>query len=210
MRIPLTSGAYSAPSLIANAQRSVNLYPEANPQETTPPVPVTHYPRPGLTPLSAPPAQGQGRCLYTATNGDLYAVVDQQVFYINPDFVWKSLGFLLTPSTTPVIIADNGSNAIVVDGDTSGNNIDLNARTMTIMGDPNFLGGTRADFIDTFLIINQPNTRNWYCSLANQIVFSGLTVGVKTAWPDNIQTLLAVERAVWILGKYKSELWFNA
>ncbi len=40
-------------------------------------------------------------------------------------------------------------------------------------------------------------------------MFSGLNVGVKTAWPDNIQTVIAVERAAWILGKYKSELWFN-
>ena len=210
MRIPLTSGAYSAASLIANAQRSLNLYPEANPQETSPPVPVTHYPRPGLTPLSTPPAQGRGRCLYTATNGDLYAVVDQQVFYIDPDFIWHSLGFLLTPDTNPVIISDNGTNALVVDGDVSGNNIDLTARTMTIMGDPNFVGGTRVDFIDSFLVLNKPGTKEWYSSLANQIVFSGLSVGVKTAWPDPIQTVITVERAVWILGKYKSELWFNA
>src|SRR6185437_12202082 len=115
----------------------------ANPQETTPPVPVTHYPRPGLSPNSVPPAPGRGRCLYTATNGDLFAVVDQQVFYIDPDFVWTSIGFLLTPSSTPVIMADNGSNVVVVDGDASGNNIDLSTHTMTIMGDPNFLGATR-------------------------------------------------------------------
>lgn len=162
-RIPLTSGAYSAPSIIANAQRCVNLFVEANPQDTNPPVPVTHYPRPGLTSLSNVPTPGRGRCLYTATNGDLYAVVDQQVYYIDPDFAWHSLGTLLSPVTTPVIMADNGSNVLVVDGDASGNNIALATRTMTIMGDPNFLGGTRVDFLDSFLILNQPNTKNWYC-----------------------------------------------
>ena len=92
----------------------------------------------------------------------------------------------------------------------SGNNIQLSNRTMTIMGDPNFQGGTRVDFLDSFLILNQPNTKNWYASLAGQVSFNALYVGVKTAWPDNIQCVIAVERAAWVLGKYKSELWFNA
>lgn len=48
MRVPLTGGAYQAKSIIANAQRCVNLYPEANPPISTPPVPVTHYLTPGL------------------------------------------------------------------------------------------------------------------------------------------------------------------
>ena len=87
-RIQLTSGAYQAQSLIANAQRCLNLYPEENPKETTPPVPVTHYPRPGLTLLSSPPAVGIGRCLYTATDGELFAVVDQSVFHIHYEDGW--------------------------------------------------------------------------------------------------------------------------
>lgn len=47
-RIPLIGGAYQAKSIIANAQRCVNLYPEANPQSDQPPSPATHYPTPGL------------------------------------------------------------------------------------------------------------------------------------------------------------------
>jgi hypothetical protein len=52
--IPLTAGAYTAASLIADAQRCVNMYPEANPEKTKPNMPVTHYVRPGLLVLSAP------------------------------------------------------------------------------------------------------------------------------------------------------------
>lgn len=214
-RIPLTSGAYSAASIIANAQRCVNLFPETNPQETTPPVPVTHYPRPGLTLLSSPPAPGRGRGIYTATDGELFAVVDQSVFHIHYEdgWTWHHVGDMLTPGTVPVIAADNGTTALLVDGSANGYAITLNTQTghvFTNVGDPNFLGGTRVDFLDSFLILNQVGTRNWYSSLANQIVFSGLSVGVKTAWPDPIQCVIAVERAAWILGKYKSELWFNA
>src|SRR5690348_2580529 len=118
MRIPLTSGAYTAPSLIANAQESINIYPEANPQETNPPVPVTHYPRPGLTPLSSPPAPGIGRMLYTATDGELFAVIDQNVYHIHYEdgWTWHLLGSLLTPGTNPVLASDNGTSALLVDG----------------------------------------------------------------------------------------------
>lgn len=48
MRIPLLGGAYQAKSIIANAQRCVNLYPEANPGSSQPQSPATHYPTPGL------------------------------------------------------------------------------------------------------------------------------------------------------------------
>jgi len=55
-------------------------------------MPVTHYPRPGLTTLSLPPVQGMGRYLYAASNGALYAVVANNIYYINSDFVWITEG----------------------------------------------------------------------------------------------------------------------
>ena len=210
-RIPLTSGAYSAQSLIANAQRCLNLFTESNPQDTNPPVPVTHYPRPGLTPLSSPPVPGTGRCLYASTHDQLFAVIDQSAYYIDPDFQYNLIGQVVSSSRNPVIISDNGTNAMLVDGDSSGNIISLTAPyIMTTIGDPNFLGADRVDFLDTFLVLNQPNTRNFYCTLANQVSFNGLYIGTKTAWPDNVVGVCCVERAAWVFGPRKSEIWFNA
>lgn len=208
--IPLTSGAYSAQGYIANAQKCVNLYPEKNPEETKAPSPVTHYPRPGKTQLGLPPQPGFGRCLYTATNGDLYAVVNQTIHYIDPDWQFHALGDLLNPANTPVSIADNGTDAIAVDGSPAGNQIHLATRAVTVLGDPNFLGSTRADFLDSFLTLNIPNTNQWYSTLSNQVAFNGLYVGRKTAWPDLIQCVVAIEREALILGQYKGEVWFNA
>src|SRR5580658_1995876 len=104
--IPLNSGAYSSESYIANSQRSVNLYSEKNPEETDPKFPVTQYVRPGYLPLSVPPQAGAGRLLYGATNGDAYAVVGQQVFYIDPNFKFTSLGAVITNVGTPASMAD--------------------------------------------------------------------------------------------------------
>lgn len=208
--IPLTSGAYSSQSYIANAQKCVNLFPEKNPEETKPPAPVTHYPRPGLPLLSSPPNPGRGRCLYGATNGDLYAVIDQNVFYIDPDFKFNLVGPIITVVSTPVYMADNGQDIVLVDGSPDGFDINLKTRLMTQIGDPNFMGSTRSDFIDSFIILNIPNTNQWYCTLSDQVVFNGLFIGQKTAWPDNILCVVAIEREVWVFGPKKSEVWYNA
>lgn len=209
-RIPLTSGAYSAPSIIANAQRCVNLYPERNPQDTTPPVPVTHYPRPGLTPLGTPPVPGRTRGFYGSSLGGLYQIIDQTVYSIDANWIYTSLGTLVNPGNTPVLMADNGTSAIIVDGSPSGNSILFATNVMQIIGDPNFLGADRVDFLDYFLLLNQPNSPNWYCTEANSIAFNALFFGTKTAWPDNIIGVCAVEREAWVFGPKKSEVWFNS
>lgn len=210
--IPLKSGAYSAEGYIANAQRCINLYPEINPENTHPDMPVTHYPRPGLKLRAQPPAPGAGRCLFSSSKGQLFAVIDQNVFYIDPDLVFTNIGALLTPARTPCSMADNGTNAVLVDSSPQGYNVLLAtpAVPLTQIGDPNFLGSTRADFLDYFIILNEPGTNRWYCTLSNQIAFNALYVGQKTAWPDNILCVVAIEREVWVFGPKKSEPWYNA
>lgn len=210
MRLPILGGSYTSKSVIASAQRAVNLYPETNPERAQASANTTHYPRPGRTPLGAPPAVGHGRMLYTATNGDLYAGIDQRIYYVNPDWNFTLLGSTITPGTNPMYMADNGQNGMIVDGSASGYNIALKTRTMTQIGDPNFLGADRVDFIDSFLVMNQSGTPNWYSTLSNQIAFNALDFGSKTAWPDPIQSLLTIERQVLLLGAYKGELWTNA
>src|SRR5258708_13836067 len=111
--IQLTSGAYEAQGYIGNAQRCVNMYYEANPEDTKPAAPGTHYVRPGLTLLNPCPIQGPGRCLYRATNGTTFAVCGSNVFYIDPDWKFNNIGVLQTPAVTPVSISDNGNFALI-------------------------------------------------------------------------------------------------
>jgi hypothetical protein len=46
------------------------------------------HPREGKRLLSRPPIFGPGRGIFTLSNGALYAVVGQTVYFINPDFKW--------------------------------------------------------------------------------------------------------------------------
>ena len=203
-------GAYKQASLIAGAQRSVNLFPEFNTERAQAPVNVTHYSRAGLTPLSSPPSPGQGRLLQVDSLGNLRAVVDTSVYHIDSDWVWHLDGLLTTVNNTPVSFSDNGVTGFFVDGDLTGSQIVLATNALSNISDPNFLGATRTDFIDGFVIFNQPNTPNWYCTTLFSNVFNSLFFGTKTTWPDNIQSIIASERQAWIMGKYKSELWTNA
>jgi hypothetical protein len=97
MRVPLTQGFYKARSIIANAQREVNLYPEKNPDDS--PVPVTHYPTAGLrllngVPLFTPPVP------VTPTTQTLWVAGSS----------CELLGFdLLTSGTTPPAYDVEGS-----------------------------------------------------------------------------------------------------
>jgi len=124
--------------------------------------------------------------------------------------VFNQIGVVLNAGNTPVSIADNGTAAIVVDGTLQANQITLSRRTVTPVQDPNFVGSTRVDFVDSFIILNKPGTSQWYSTLSGQIAFNGLFVGVKTAWPDNVLATVAIEREVWVFGPQKTEVWYNA
>lgn len=217
MRIPLLGGAYQSRSLVAGAQRSVNLYAEINEPDGSPPVPVTHYPTPGLRPVSHAPIVGRYRATYRATNGDLYAVVNSSVYYVSPDYTWTLLGSIAF-GTNPVCCSDNGLCIVIVDGSAAGYAIDMVTRAFGTINDPSFYGGTSIDYLDTFFILNRPGTSQFYISLS-LVTFSMLTVtgnafdpldiAGKTGSADNIQCLAAIHGELWLIGELTSEIWTN-
>lgn len=171
-RIPLLGGAYQSRGLIASAQRCVNLYPERNPKDSSPPVPVTHYPTPGLRKVSQAPIVGRVRATYRATNGDLYVVVNTAVYYVSPEYVWTSLGSI-PAGPTPVSFSDNGLVIVLVNG-TLGYAIHMVTRAFGAISDPIFYGAAKVDYLDTYFIFNRPDTAQFYISLSN-VTFEMLT-----------------------------------
>lgn len=213
MLIPLTSGAYSARSIIANAQRCVNLFPEKNPDETKPPVPVTHYQRPGKLLLATPPATGTGRGLYRATNGDLYATIDDIIYFVSDSWVFSAVGNI-GHGTSVVSMADNGQDVgdqiCVVDGSVNGWEIVLSTRAFSQIVDATgtFVGANRVDYLQGFFLFNAPNTPYWYISLTNSLTFNALDIAAKSSYADSIQTLGVRQREVWLIGVLSTEPWY--
>src|SRR5215831_6133139 len=228
-RLPLVGGSYSPRSVIANCQRCINLYPEHN--AVGPPVPVTHYQRPGLKPLFRG-VNAVVRCLYQASNGKGYAVIDHTVYAINPNWTLRSLGTITTAKTNPASMTDNGVNIFIVDGSQNGWGIRMSDDTFYPLNDPTglFKGADRVDVIDTFIISNNvgiaPNNEVISTLSATGKDGDGLPVsggikyndqagnastmfGFKAAYPDPVQTLIVNNHQVIIFGTLKSEIWFN-
>lgn len=209
--IPLTSGAYKGRNAISDYQICENLFPEVNPENTDPAVPVTHYMREGERPLSAPPVAGPGRGLFTASNGALYAVVGNTFYYITPGWASQKLG-TIPNLATPVSMSDNGTSALVVDGTSQGNVLTLKVNTFTILSDPTgtFVGASRVDFSDTYLAMNAVGTNGWMVTNPNSITFNALQQANADSTPDIIQTMAFNIRQMWILKTTHTELWYLA
>jgi hypothetical protein len=78
--------------------------------------------------------------------------------------------------------------------------------------DPNFLGADRVDFIDGWLLFNQPGTQNIYTTapVTYTLIFQGLFYAKNDVGSDNVVTHAANNREWWILGERHSEVWDDA
>ena len=205
-KVPLLGGAYSARSVIANAQRCVNLYPEENTKDAE--MPTTHYPSPGLVELGIAVTEGEWRGLYTATNGKLYGVLGASVYYIDSNWARNLLGTIGT-TAGQVRMGDNGTDLVLVDGSTSGYTVTLSTNAFATIVDADFLGSDFAGYVDTYLIFNQPNSKNFYTSLSNTVSFDPLYIAAKTGYADKLVAVVTVHREIWLIGQTTTEVWQN-
>lgn len=223
-RVPLLGGAYQSRSIIAGAQRCINLYPEVN-EDPQAPAPVTHFPTPGLTLMGSPPTDEPGRTLYRTSRGELYEVAGGSVYYVDPNFNYTKIG-TVSVGPNPVVMKDNGLVIVLVDGSNTGYAIEMTTRAFAPINDPNFLGGTFVDYMDTYFIFNTPGTFEWQISLS-QVTFENLTAGLitppslyaafdpldvatKNGSPDPIVGLVVMHRNLWLIGELTTEVWYNS
>lgn len=213
-QLALKGGFYQARSIIANAQRCVNLYPEKNSEDS--PTPFTMYQTPGLKRLreggsANGPAVGPWRGLYEASNGVGFGVVGNRVYSINEAWSFTLRATITTNTSNPVSMMDNGTDLVIVDGSTTARVITLaDYSTDLLTAADNYLGADRVDYIDTFLVFNQPDTRNVYCTESNSLTIDPLAIAAKAGAPDKLATLIAMHRELWLLGGQRStEVWFN-
>jgi hypothetical protein len=209
-RLPLVGGAYAPRSIIANCQRCINLYPEANPAGSA--VPLTHYQRPGLIPIAQGP-NAPVRCLYRASNGNGYCVIGSTVYAVSSSWQLTNLGSITPGLTTPANMIDNGSTIVVVDGSPLGWTIDMSTNAFAQLVDSTglFRGATRGDYIDSFLIFNVPgaSSNEWISTLSGEVTFQDTYFAFKTAYPDPLQVLYVNNHEILLIGQLKTEVWYN-
>jgi len=205
MRVPLKLGAYEAKSIIANAQRCVNLYVEQNPEDS--PFPTTHYLMPGLQ-LKATAEQNGWRGLYFATNNKLYGVCGNRVYYINDSFELTELG-TMSSSSGQVNMIDNGRSVILVSGST-GYTITLSDNSFASINQSSFYGGATVQYGDGYFVLPRPNSTQFYISLVFETNFDALDFAGKTGFSDTLVTLQVTKRYIYLIGALTCEVWYNS
>jgi hypothetical protein len=211
----LTGGAYTARSLIAAAQRCINLYPEPMSQSQGEPSQMAHYPTAGLRLLLTLP-QGPIRGARQCTNGNVYAVAGSGVYYIAPDASFTHLGDVTAGPVTPVSFSDNGNTAVLVDGTPNGWQIDLATNAFSALGgatdDPDGMwsGADRVDYLDTFFLFNKPGTPQFYITGSLAVTFDSLDFANKESYSDILMAVVVSRREVWLIGNQTTEIWYEA
>lgn len=205
MKVPLIGGAYQSRSVIASAQRCINLYPERNPEGE--PFPTTHYPTPGSTVLLTAPERGW-RCLYTASDNRLFGVVGKSVYLIKDDYTLQLLG-AVNSTRTPCYMVDNGNQILLVDGTEDGFKITLETLEYLPVQNPAFYGATRIAEVDGYIILNRPGTKQWYISLFSDLDFDALDFASKIGSADLLVAPGVTRRNVFLFGEQTTEVWTN-
>jgi hypothetical protein len=204
-KVALSSGSYEAKSIIANAQRCVNLYVEKNPDDA--PFPTTHYCTPGTVLLVAADQAGW-RGVYFASNGKLYGVCGNTVYCIAADWTLTSLGSIAS-SGSQVYMVDNGNDVIIVDGSPKGYTIRLSDNHFQPITQDSFYGGNTVQEADGFFIVNRPRTNQFYISLAFQSNFDATDFAGKTGFSDKLVTLAVTKLYIFLFGVLTTEVWYN-
>lgn len=108
-------------------------------------------------------------------------------------------------------VSNGGTYAVLPNNPVAVTGGGLISATVNLTFTTGFLGADRVDYLDTFMLFNQPNTRNFYSTLSDVITIDPTFIASKTSYPDNLQTLMVVHRELWLLGSQKStELWYDA
>jgi Phage stabilisation protein len=211
MQLPGFIGpSYTLRSVAVDCQRTVNLFPEVDEQQTGKDQEVAALvSTPGLRlykTLGSGPTRGgivtgigrvfavSGDTLYEAATGDGAPVGRAK----------------LITSRGVVSMADNGVQLCIVDG-RYGYIFTYADNTLKQITSDAFMGADRVVFQDGYFIFNAPNTRLFFISdLYDGLSISGLDYGAKEGEPDNIVSLLSDHRELWLFGRRSSEVWFNS
>lgn len=200
---------------------------------------------PGLRRFGEIPGTNLGacRCMHRSLlTNRTFAVFGQGVYEILLDGTRSFVGALRSTSGTgPVKMADNGQLLMLVDGDSGwiirlfdGSIPPAPDQTFTRITDPYFPGveaGTLAPtfvtFIDTYFVVNNPDTNQYYWSWSYYIYnvdnldhtydpavsggyWTPLNSGAKIGQADNINALANCNNYLWLLGTNSCEVHYDS
>ena len=209
MQSPILGSAYVARSVNAANNRMVNLFPEVVPEGGQMPAFLNRAP--GLKfqqTVGAGPIRGLWA--HQTNNSDFYVVSGNGLYKMSSLTDTPVLLGIVTAGTTPVSIADNGTQLIVV------TNPDAYVYNMTTgafgkVTDPDFPGAVTVGYLDGYFVFNEPNSQKiWVTSLYDGTQIDPLDFASSEGSPDGVVGVIVDHRELWVFGTDSTEVWYNA
>jgi hypothetical protein len=203
-QIPFVGASYRERSSNLDAQACINLYPvqgESGAAKTI----IALYGTPGMRRLASFDS-GPVRGLHRPTDGSTAIVVSGNAVYrYTPQGVATKIGNIDSLST-PVGIEDNGTQAVIVTGQ-SGYLVDLAANTVAQIIDEAFYGASSIAILNGYMIFNRPDTNQFYLSGANDVTFDALDFASAESNFEPIVRVLVDHGEVLLFKRTVTELW---
>ncbi len=193
-----------------DAQRCVNLYPELDELGTGKEHEIAALVgSPGLKKLST---AGLGPCrgLYYSSVGRSFMVSGITLYEVTTPNVPIPMG-TLTTGLGSILMTDNGTDLVLADG-AKGYTFRFATNAFNQIGDPDFPPGANvAQFLDQYIIVNQPGTgKFWFSAISDATNWDGLDFGSAEGEPDNLLTLLVDHRELWLFGDRSIEVFYDS
>lgn len=203
---PLVGGSYTARSPNFDAEKTINLYPEASGSGLSKSIAML-IGTPGLklwSTIADFPIRGELRV--SASTG--IVVAGSHVYTVDM-YGTATLRGSISSGSTPVSMASNGLQVMLVTGPT-GYSIDLTTFAVTQIVDPDFFGADKVDFIDGYFAFNKPGTQEFQITGLYDEIIDPLDFASAEGSPDLLISLIVDHRELWLFGQNSTEVFYNS
>lgn len=209
--LTFTGPSYASEYPLISAQKSVNFYPRPIPEGEGK---FALIGTPGLELLLDLGTTNGGRGLHPSSLGDfLYAVADDKVFKVDPEFgplkIWNATEIgTLNSDSGEVSMADNGVELLIVDGTAKGYLYQFSTGVFSNITDVDFPTSSMCTFQDGFFLVIQDGTnRFWQSDFQDGSAWQEF--GSKGGTADPLVAIISDHRDLWLIGTQTSEPFRN-
>jgi hypothetical protein len=202
--------SYTLSSVNADCQRAVNLYPEMGEMGANGKGEVACLRGTPGKRLLATVGTGPIRGAYTASNGVLYVASGSGLYSVDANWSVTFLGTILTTSSGPVSMVDNGQELILVDGAYGYYLVLSNSLFYRISSEGFLNGATQVAFQDGYFILTNANSQQFFISGLNDVTFDAADIGSAEGVPDNLVGVISDQRNLYLFGERSAEAFYNS
>lgn len=193
----------------ASSQRLVNLYPEVHEAGPRKGNVARFVGTPGLR-LRTTLGDGPIRGVHRASTGQLFVVSGANLYEVFSHWSAAQRSGSLASSDGRVTMADDGTRIIIGDGGSQAFQATLTAGSaLAVVADADCPGGHVA-WQDGYFIHTVPGTGRFAISGLNAVTYDALDTATAEGRPDQLVSLLSVNRLLWLFGERTTEVWWNS